>query len=86
MAGTARILALRGGVTIREEVVYWNPPRCFAYTTEGKRWPLRNYVGFMGVQAAAGGGVFLFREYFFVDGALRRALVGGIVSGFGRRR
>ena len=36
----------------------------------------------MGVQAAAGGGggVFLFREYFCVDGALRRALVSlGIV-------
>ena len=82
MAGTARVLALRGGVTIREEVVYWDPPRCYAYTTEGKRWPMRNYVGFMGVQAAAGGGggVFLFREYFCVEGALRRALVSpGIV-------
>jgi hypothetical protein len=29
----------------------------------------------MGVQAAAGGGEFLFREYFNVDGAVRRALV-----------
>ena len=81
MVGTARVLALRGGVTIREEVVYWDPPRCYAYTTEGKHWPMRNYVGFMGVQAAAGGGgVFLLREYFRVDGALRRALVSpGIV-------
>src|ERR1700730_6040505 len=82
MAGTARVLALRGGVTVREEVVYWDPPRCYAYTAEGQHWPLRDYVGFMGVQAAAGGGggVFLFREYFCVDGALRRALVSlGIV-------
>lgn len=80
MAGTARVLALRGGVTIREEVVYWDPPRCYAYTTEGKRWPMRNYLGFMGVQAEAGGGAFLFREYFCVDGMLRRALVSpGIV-------
>ena len=83
MAGTARVLALRGGVIIREEVVYWDPPRCYAYTTEGKRWPLRDYVGFMGVQAAAGGGsggTFLFKEYFCIEGALRRALVSpGIV-------
>jgi hypothetical protein len=42
---------------------------------------MRSYVGFMGVQAAdGGGGDFLFREYFCVDGALRRALVSaGIV-------
>ena len=45
MLGTTRVLALRGGVTIREEVVYWDPPRCYAYTTEGKHWPMRNYVG-----------------------------------------
>jgi Polyketide cyclase / dehydrase and lipid transport len=79
--GTARVLALRGGVTIREEVVYWDPPRCYAYTAGGKHWPMRDYVGFMGVQAGAGGGgAFLFREYFCVDGALRRAVVSpGIV-------
>lgn len=83
MVGTSRVLALRGGVTVREEIVYWNPPHGYAYTTEGKLWPLRNYVGFMGVQAAAGdggGGNYVFREYFSVDGALRRALVSqGIV-------
>ena len=86
MAGTARVLALRGGVIIREEVVYWDPPHCYAYTTEGRRWPLRNYVGFMGVQdAAGGGGVFLFREYFSVDGALRRAAVSRGIVILGRR-
>jgi hypothetical protein len=81
MAGTARVMALRGGVIIREEVVYWDPPRCYAYTTTGKHWPLRDYVGFMGVQAAAGGGgAFLLRGYFRVEGALRRAVVSpGIV-------
>jgi hypothetical protein len=36
----------------------------------GGRWPLRDYVGFMSVQAAAGsGGAFLLREYFRVEGA-----------------
>jgi hypothetical protein len=35
MIGTTRVLALRGGVTIREEIVYWDPPRCYACTTEG---------------------------------------------------
>lgn len=34
----------------------------------------------MGVQAATGGGSFLFREFFRIEGALRRALVSpGIV-------
>lgn len=86
MVGTARVLALRGGVTIREEVVYWDPPRCYAYTTEGKRWPMRDYVGFMGVEGAVGGGgAFLFREYFCVDGPLRRALVPPGIVMLGRR-
>jgi hypothetical protein len=26
MIGTTRVLALRGGVTVREEIVYWDPP------------------------------------------------------------
>lgn len=82
------MLALRGGVTLREEIIYWDPPRCYAYTTEGKRWPLRDYVGFMGVQAAAdggAGGTFSFREYFWVEGALRRALVSPGIVILGRR-
>jgi hypothetical protein len=29
----------------------------------------------MGVQAATGGDTFLFREYFRIEGTLRRALV-----------
>jgi hypothetical protein len=88
MAGTARALALRGGVIIREEVVSWDPPRCYAYTTEGKGWPLRDYVGFMGVQAAAGGGgggTFLFREYSCIKGVLQRAVVSPGIVLLGRR-
>src|SRR5689334_22246983 len=50
--GTTRVLALRGGVTL-EEIVYWDPPRCYAYTTEGNHWPIRSYVGFVGVERAA---------------------------------
>ena len=77
--GTARVLALRGGVTIREEVVYWDPPHCYAYTAEGKRCPLRNYIGLMDVQAAAGGGgAFLFKEYFCVEGG---AAAGSALTG-----
>jgi len=72
MAGTARMLAFRGGVTVREEVVYWDQPCCYAYTTEGKYWPLRDYVGFMGVQAATGGGGT------FVSGQGVGALMGGV--------
>ena len=79
--GTTRVLTLRGRVTIEEEVVHWDPPHSYAYTTQGKLWPLWDYVGFMGVQpAAGGGGNFVFREYFGVDAPLRRFLVSrGIV-------
>ena len=84
--GTTRVLTLHGGVTVREEIVYWDPPHGYAYTTEGEHWPLRNYVGFMSVQAAAGGGGnYLFREYFDVDGALRRALVSRGIVILGKR-
>jgi hypothetical protein len=36
---------------------------------------MRNDVGFMGVQDTAGGGAFLCKQYFIVDGTPRRALV-----------
>ena len=40
----------------------------------------------MGVQAAAGGGgAFLFKEYFCVEGALRRALLSPGIVILGRR-
>jgi len=83
--GTTRVLALRGGVTLREEIVYWDAPRCYAYTTEGNHWPIRSYVGFVGVESAAEGGTFLFKEYFCVDGTLRRALVPHGIVLLGRR-
>jgi hypothetical protein len=87
MIGTTRLLTLRGGVTIQEEIVHWDPPHCYAYTTEGKYWPLRNYVGFMGVQAAndGGGGNVVLREYFCVDGIVRRALVSRGIVILGKR-
>ena len=87
MIGTTRRLNLRGGITVREEIVYWDPPHGYAYTTEGKYWPLRNYVGFMSVQPAAGGsgGDFVFREYFRVGGTVRRALATPGVVIFGKR-
>jgi Polyketide cyclase / dehydrase and lipid transport len=83
--GTTRVLAMRGGVTLREEVVYWDPPHCYAYTTEGNHWPMRDYVGFLGVAAAAEGGTFRFQEYFTVDGTLQRALVPHGIVLLGRR-
>ena len=64
--------------------MYWDPPHGYAYTTEGKYWPLRDYVGFMSVQAAAGGGAFVFREYFRLDGMVRRTLVSPGVVIFGK--
>jgi Polyketide cyclase / dehydrase and lipid transport len=85
MIGTTRLLTLRGGITVREEIVYWDPPHGYAYTTEGKYWPLRNYVGFMSVRGVAGGGDFVFREYFRIDGTVRRTLATPGVVIFGKR-
>jgi hypothetical protein len=86
MIGTTRRLTLRGGITMREEIVYWDPPHGYAYTTEGKYWPLRDYLGFMSVQpAAGGGGDFIFREYFRVGGTVRQTLATPGVVIFGKR-
>ena len=63
--GTARQITMKGGLTIVEKVVYWNPPYCYAYTSEGKHMPLKNYVGlFSVVRTDAHSGRFIFREYF----------------------
>jgi hypothetical protein len=75
MVGTTRVLTLRGGVTVQEEVVRWDPPRSYAYTAEGKRWPMQDYVGLMGVKPETDGGTFVFREYFNVDGVVRQAAI-----------
>jgi hypothetical protein len=63
--GTARHISLKGGLTIVETVVYWNPPYCYAYKAEGKLFPLKNYVGLFAVAPAdAQSGRFILREYF----------------------
>jgi hypothetical protein len=63
--GTARQITMKGGLTIVEKVVYWNPLYCYAYTSEGKHMPLKNYVGlFSVVRTDAHSGRFIFREYF----------------------
>jgi hypothetical protein len=63
--GTARHIALKGGLAIVETVVFWNPPHCYAYKGEGKHFPLKNYLGLFAVEPAdARSGRFIFREYF----------------------
>ena len=42
-------MVFQGGLTLVERVVYWNPPLCYAYDTQGKVFPLQNYIGLMGV-------------------------------------
>ena len=60
--GTTRTLVFRGGLTLVEHVVYWNLPLCYAYDTQGKVFPLENYIGLMGVEPNEGaGGVFILR-------------------------
>lgn len=74
--GTARKMVFEGGITLVETVVLWNPPLCYAYDTKGEHFPLENYIGFMGVEPnKTGGGKFIFREYFDVQGRLKRAIL-----------
>jgi len=74
--GTTRTLVFQGGLTLVEHVVYWNPPLCYAYDTQGKIFPLQNYIGLMGVEPREdGGGTFIFREYFAVSGRIQNAVI-----------
>ena len=71
--GTTRTLVFQGGLTLVERVVYWNPPLCYAYDTQGKIFPLQDYIGLMGVVPGEdGGGAFIFREYFSVSGRIKK--------------
>jgi hypothetical protein len=74
--GTTRTLVFKGGLTLVEHVVYWNPPLCYAYDTQGKVLPVQNYIGMMGVEATEdGGGTFIFREYFAVGGLIKETVI-----------
>lgn len=75
--GTTRTIALTGGLEIVETVVHWNPPHCYAYTSVGKQFPFKNYVGLYQVEPADkdGGGRFTFREYFDEMGRVEQAIL-----------
>jgi hypothetical protein len=74
--GTTRTLVFQGGLMLVEKVVYWNPPLCYAYDTQGSLFPLHDYIGLMGVEPSAdGGGVFVFREYFAVSGPIKKTVL-----------
>ena len=73
--GTTRELVFQGGLTLVERVVFWNPPLCYAYDTQGKVFPLQNYIGLMGVEPAENGGTFIFHEYFDVQGRVQNAVI-----------
>ena len=74
--GTTRTLVFQGGLTLVEHIVYWNSPCCYAYDTQGKVFPLRDYIGLMGIEPSeGGGGVFVFREYFAVSGRIESAII-----------
>jgi len=73
--GTTRTLVFQGGLTLVEHVVYWNPPWCYAYDTQGKIFPLQDYIGLMGVEPAQSGSTFIFREYFDVTGSVKKTVI-----------
>ena len=73
--GTTRTLVFQGGLTLVERIVYWNPPLCYAYDTQGKIFPLNNYIGLMGVEPRPGGGTVIFREYFEVSGPIKNTVI-----------
>jgi len=82
--GTARHITMKGGLTIVETVVYWNPPYCYAYKGEGKHFPLKNYLGLFQIEASDDqSGRFIFREYFDDLGRVEQAILPhGVVSVF----
>ena len=73
---------MKGGLEIIEKVVYWNPPYCYAYATEGKLWPFKNYAGLFAVEPAdAQSGRFIFGEYFDEMGHTEQAdLPHGVIA------
>ncbi len=73
--GTTRTLKFQGDMTLVEHVVFWNAPWCYAYDTQGKGFPLQNYIGLFGVVAEKNGGTFVFREYFDAKGRVKRAVI-----------
>ena len=75
MVGTTRTLKFQGGITLVEQVVFWNTPWCYAYDTHGKGFPLQNYIGLFGVIPEKNGGTFVFREYFDAKGRVKRAVI-----------
>jgi hypothetical protein len=84
--GTTRVITLKGGLAIVERVVHWDPPRCYAYTAEGRLFPFRNYVGLFSVEPTdAHGGRFIFREYFDEMGRVGRAIMPHGVIALGKQ-
>jgi hypothetical protein len=84
--GTTREITLKGGLTIVERVIYWDPPYCYAYSTEGEHFPLKHYVGLFSVEPTdAQSGRFVFREYFDEMGRVERVIVPHGVITFGKR-
>jgi hypothetical protein len=84
--GTTRSITLKGGMEIVEKVVYWNPPFCYAYTSEGKHFPFKNYVGFFQVDPRdTQNGRLIFREYFDEMGHLEQAILPHGVIALGKQ-
>lgn len=84
--GTARTITFKGGLEVVEKVVYWNPPYCYAYTSEGKQWPFKNYVGLFSVEPIDDqSGRFIFREYFDEMGRVEQAILPHGVAALGKQ-
>jgi len=84
MIGTTRTITLKGGLSVTEEGVYWNPPYCYAYSSRGKLFPLKNYIGLCLVEPLDDtSGKLILREYFDELGPLPQAIVPhGVVAVF----
>jgi hypothetical protein len=84
--GAMRIITFKGGLEVVEKVVYWNPPYCYAYTSEGKQRPFKNYVGLFSVEPIDDqSGRFIFREYFDEMGRVEQAIMPHGVTSLGKQ-
>ena len=86
IVGTTRVITLKGGLEVVEKVVHWESPYCYAYTTEGKHFPFKNYVGLFSVEPVdAQSGRFIFREYFDDMGRVEQAVMPHGVIALGKQ-
>lgn len=71
--GSVRHCSVQGMGQIRETIVYWEPPRGYAYRAAAKMMPTKNHLAVMLVRSdQCGGSLLIWRHYFHYKGFMMR--------------